>query len=90
MVRGEQPISPVAILTRFGCVLSSPVETPLLKTCSSNVTVSHGLKTDALLIEREDELNEQLKNFWDCEEVSVKNDNTTSKLRKCNGRKNQM
>ena len=79
VVRGKQPLSPVAILTRFGYVLSGPVEIPSRNTCSSKITVSHVLKTDALLIERDNELNEQLKNFWNRENLGVKNDSTISK-----------
>ena len=61
-------------------MLSGPVEIPSLNTCSSNITVSHVLETDSLLIERDNELNGQLVNFCYCQELGMKNDNTTSKL----------
>ena len=79
VVRGEQPLSPVAILTRFGYVLSGPVQVPSRNTCSSNITVSHVLKTDAMIFQRDNEVNEQLKEFWNCESLGIQNDNVPFK-----------
>ena len=80
VVRGEQPLSPVAILTRFGYVLSGPVQVPSRNTCSSNITVSHVLKTDAMIFQRDNELNEQLKEFWNCESLGIQNDNVSFEI----------
>ena len=63
VVRGEQPLGPVALLTHFGYVLSGPVQIPATDTFSSNITVSHVLTTDALIVDREIELSKQLKSF---------------------------
>ena len=72
VIRGEQPLSPVAILTRFGFVLSGPVQIPAQNVCSSNFTVAHVLKTSAVVIETESKLSEELKHFWDYENLGVK------------------
>ena len=76
VVRGEQPLSPVAILTRFGFVLSGPVQIPAHNTCSSNVTVAHVLKIGAIIQESSSGVNEQLKTFWELENLGVKDDKT--------------
>ena len=67
VVRGEPGLGPVATLTRFGYVLSGPVPVSSQNNHSSNVTVSHVLKTGAVIIERDSELTEDLKQFWDIE-----------------------
>ena len=74
VVRGEQPFSPVAILTRFGFVLSGPIQLPGLNTCSSNVTVAHVLKTSAIVQDATNEINNELKQFWEFENLGMKND----------------
>ena len=70
IVRGEPGLGPVATLTRFGYVLSGPVPVSSQNNHSSNVTVSHVLKTGAVIIERDSELAEELKQFWDIENSS--------------------
>ena len=79
VIRGEQPLSPVAILTRFGFVLSGPVKIPAQNVCSSNITVAHVLKTGAVIIDKECELTEDLKQFWDYESLGVKGYHTHGK-----------
>ena len=76
IVRGEQPFSPVAILTRFGFVLSGPIQLPALDTCSSNVTVAHVLKTSAIVQDANNEINSELRQFWELENLGMKNDTT--------------
>ena len=76
VVRGEQPLSPVAILTRFGFVLSGPVQIPAHNTCSSNVTVAHVLNIGAVIQDSSVDVNERLKTFWQCENLGVKDDKT--------------
>ena len=65
VVRGKQPLGPVAILIHFGYVLSCPVQIPAKNTFSSNISVSHLLKIDAMTVDKEIELSEHLKSFWD-------------------------
>ena len=72
VVRGEHPMSPVAILTRFGYVLSGPIQIPTQIECSSNITVAHVLKTDAILVEKENDLEDEIKRFWNHESLGVK------------------
>ena len=72
VVRGEHPMSPVAILTRFGYVLSGPIQIPTQNECSSNITVAHVLKTDAILVEKENDLEDEIKRFWNHESLGVK------------------
>ena len=72
VVRGEHPMSPVAILTRFGYVLSGPIQIPTQNECSSNITVAHVLKTDAILVEKGNDLEDEIKRFWNHESLGVK------------------
>ena len=76
VVRGEQPFSPVAILTRVGFVLSGPIQLPALDTCSSNITVAHVLKTSAIIQDANNEINNELRQFWEFENLGMKNDTT--------------
>ena len=76
VVRGEQPLSPVAILTRFGFVLSGPVQIPAQNKCSSNVTVAHVLNIGAEIQDSSSHVNEQLKTFWELENLGAKDDKT--------------
>ena len=70
-VRGEHGLGPVATLTRFGYVLSGPVILPTTNELSSNVIIAHTLKTDTLLIERQDEINDDLHKFWSYETFGI-------------------
>ena len=72
VVRGEQPLSPVAILTRFGFVLSGPVPVSAHNSCTSNITVAHTLKTGSIIVENQCEVTREIKEFWDRENVGVK------------------
>ena len=72
VIGGEQPLSPVAILTCFGCVLSGSVQIPAQNVCSSNLIVAHVLKTSDVVIETESKLSKELKQFWDYENLGVK------------------
>jgi len=68
----EQPLSTVAVLTRFGYVLSGPLQVPSCNTCSSNIAVSHVLKTDAIIFQRDEEVNKGLKEYLNCENLETK------------------
>ena len=73
---GSSHLAPVAILTRFGFVLSGPIQLPALDTCSSNVTVAHVLKTSAIVQDANNEINSELRQFWEFENLGMKNDTT--------------
>ena len=72
VVRGEKPLSPVAILTRFGFVLSGPVPVSAHNSCTSNITVAHTLKTGSIIVENQCEVTRKIKEFWDRQNVGVK------------------
>ena len=74
VVRGKQRLSRVPILTRFGFVLSGPVQIPAHNACSSNVTVAPVLKVGAVIKNPSSEVNEKLKTFWEMENLGVKKD----------------
>ena len=63
VARWEQPLRPVAILTCFGYVLSGLVQLPARDIFLSNITVSHVLKTDAMVVGKEIKLSEQVTSF---------------------------
>eukprot|EP00112_Aurelia_sp_Birch-Aquarium-sp1_P018907 Seg459.3 transcript_id=Seg459.3/GoldUCD/mRNA.D3Y31 product="hypothetical protein" protein_id=Seg459.3/GoldUCD/D3Y31 len=65
-------MSPVAISTRFGYVLSGPLQIPMQNECSSNITVAHVLKTDSILVGKENDLEDEIKRFWNQESLGVK------------------
>ena len=79
VVRGEHVYGPVAILMRFGYVLSGPIQLPAQNAITSNVTVSHVLKVQTAVIQNDDELKSEIKNFWDYETLGIKSgaDNLT-------------
>ena len=79
VIRGEQSLSPVAILTRFGFALNGPVHIAAQNVCTSNITVAQVLKTAAVIIDKECELTEDLKLFWDYESLGVKGYHTHKK-----------
>ena len=70
-VRGEHGLGPVATLTRFGYVLSGPVMLPATNELSSNVIVAHTLRTDAILMQRQEEINTDLSKFWSYESIGI-------------------
>ena len=72
VIRGEHPMSPVAMSTRFGYVLSGPLQIPSQNECSANITVAHVLKTDTILAERKNDLEDEIKRFWNNESFGVK------------------
>ena len=72
VVRGD-PLSPIASLTRFGYVLSGP----MMQLASQNdqathLTVAHVLKTGAVIIDKDQEIKEEIHKFWDYETLGVK------------------
>ena len=71
VVRGEHAYGPVAILTRFGYVLSGPIQLPARNAITSNVTVSHVLKVQSAVIHNDEELKSEIKNFWDFETLGI-------------------
>ncbi len=80
VVRGEPAVGPVATLTRFCYVLSGPVQVPANLEHSTNVTIAHVLKTDALLQNNDSDLKNQLHKFWDYETLGLKPDEADNSL----------
>eukprot|EP00795_Rhopilema_esculentum_P005673 gene5673-10913_t len=72
VVRGEQGYGPVATLTRFGYVLNGPVEIPSTNEHSSNIIISHVLKTDNIVVDSDKHLINELHKFWDIESMGIK------------------
>ena len=68
VVRGEQ--GPVATLTRFGYVLSGPVQVPSHNEHFSNITIAHVLKTDVAIVNRNEDLRNVIHDFWLRESVN--------------------
>jgi len=75
-VWGEQPCSPVAILPIFRFVLSGPIQIPALNTCSSNVTVALVLKISAIVQDANNEIHNELRQFWEFENLGMMNETT--------------
>ena len=69
VVRGEQGFGPVATLTRFGYVLSGPVHVPSQNEHSSNITIAHVLRTDTNVVNRNEELKNEIHSFWSRESL---------------------
>ena len=66
VIRGDRR-GPVAMETKVGWVVSGPTE------MVSENSYSHLLKIDANVIEREDGLLNEIKNFWNNESIGIKN-----------------
>ena len=70
-VRGER--GPTALLTRFGYVLSGPVDVVCQRTNVNQVSSSHVMKVSHAPCEDE-VLRSDLKRFWDYETLGIKQD----------------
>ncbi len=64
-------LGPVARQTRFGSLLSGPVEVESIRTHSTNVTVAHVLRTNAIVLNNNDELKHTLHKFGDYETIGI-------------------
>ena len=73
VVRGDD--GPMAIQTKFGWVLSGPVQELSYERTSCSLITTHTLKVDAYVLDDSDQkLDSKLKMFWNLESFGIKED----------------
>ena len=76
VVRGENGCGPIALLTRFGYIISGPVPVQNTNEFSSNIITSYVLKAEALFLDEKQELKEERHRFWDYETLGTSEKST--------------
>ena len=76
VVQGEFP-SPVAVLSKFGWLLSGPVNVQGNSQLSINLISTNVLKTESFVVTQDAKLKEKLSKFWNYETLGIKSEEPT-------------
>ena len=63
--------SPTAVSTKFGCVLSGPVNNLPFEEVITNFVTAHALKADAMEVTSQEILDSHMKHFYDLETLGI-------------------
>ena len=76
VIQGEFP-GPVAVLSKFGWLLSVPVNVQGNNHLSINLISTHVLKTESFVVTQDATLKEELYKFWNYETLGIKSEEPT-------------
>ena len=76
IIQGEFP-GPVAVLSKFGWLLSGPVNVQGNNHLSINLISTHVLKTELFVVTQDATLKEELSKFWNYETLGIKSEEPT-------------
>ena len=77
VIQAEFP-GPVAVLSKFGWLLSGPVNVQGNNHLSTNLISTHVLKTESFVVTQDATLKEELSKFWNYETLGMKGEEPAS------------